>query len=113
MTTPTGTTGTPTTGVPSGTPCYVHFSHKPEDKDTVLVFKTAWAPPGPIFEVLAKKFPEHEFTIYVDECMNHLHGTFHIQNGEVTVVNDGCSCFNDCKSEDNVTVTGEERAAPV
>ena len=88
--------------------CYVHFSHKPEDN--VLVFKTAWAPPVPIFEALAKKFPEHEFVIHSDEYGNHLHATFHIKNGEVTAVRDECLCFSDSKCDD-VPMIGKEDAA--
>jgi hypothetical protein len=89
--------------------CYVHFSHKPEDN--VLVFKTAWAPPVPIFEALAKKFPEHEIVIHSDEYGNHLHATFHIKNGEVTAVRDECLCFSDSKCDDNVPMIGKEDAA--
>ena len=91
--------------------CYVHFSLKPEDKDTVLVFKTAWAPPVPIFEALAEKFPEHEILIHSDEYGNHLHATFHIKNGEVTAVRDECLCFSDSKCDDNAPMIGKEDAA--
>lgn len=91
--------------------CYVHFSYKPEHKDTVLVFDTAWAPPVPIFEALAEKFPEHEIVIHSDEYGNHLHATFHIKNGEVTAVKNECLCLSDYECDDNVTMIGKEEAA--
>jgi hypothetical protein len=34
-----------------------------------LYFQTAWSCPVPIFKLLAEKFPEHEITIRVYECM--------------------------------------------
>jgi hypothetical protein len=39
--------------------------------------------------------------------MNHFHATFHIKGGEVTEVNNGCSCFD----EDNSPLNAPEMAA--
>jgi hypothetical protein len=63
--------------------------------------------PVPIFEALAEKFPEHEIMIHSDEYGNHWHAIFHIKGGEVTEVNNACSCFD----EDNSPLNAPEMAA--
>jgi hypothetical protein len=73
--------------------CYVR--HSTEAPNTTICFDTASSPPVPVFEALAKNFPQHEFIIHSDEYLNHFHATFHIKDGEVTGVNDGCSCLNE------------------
>ena len=68
-------------------------------------FNTAWAPPVPVFEALAKRFPDHEFTIYSDEWANHLHCAFLIKDGELVAKNEPCFCFGN--DEDDVALTPE------
>lgn len=68
-------------------------------------FDTAWAPPVPVFEALAERFPDHEFTIYSDEWMNHFHYTFLIKDGELVAKNEPCSCFDD--DENDAVLTPE------
>jgi hypothetical protein len=86
--------------------CYVQCSTKATD--ATMWFDTAWSAPVPIFEALAKKFPEHEFIIHADEYSNHIHATFHIKGGEVTGVNNRCTCLD----EDDSLLNPPEMAAP-
>jgi hypothetical protein len=64
-----------------------------KDPEHVICFKTAWDPPVPVFEALAKGFPEHEVVVYSDEYSNHLHVTFTLKEGRVTWTHDQCGCF--------------------
>jgi hypothetical protein len=53
-------------------------------------FDTAWAPPVPVFEALAERFPEHEFTIRsLDEYML-FHYKFLLKDGEFSWRNEPC-----------------------
>jgi hypothetical protein len=62
---------------------------------SVIWFDTAWDPPVPVFEALAKGFPEHEILIYSDEYTNHLQMTFILKEGCLTWTQDACHCFDE------------------
>jgi hypothetical protein len=66
----------------------------------IIHFDTAWAPPIPIFEAVAKLFPEHEFLIYSDELMNHVHLSFVAKHGELAGADCPCECFGANQGED-------------
>ena len=66
-----------------------------KEPDTAIWFDTAWAPPVPVFEALAKRFPEHEIVVYSHEYMNHLHVTFVLKQGGLTWTEDACRCFEE------------------
>jgi hypothetical protein len=72
--------------------------HSTKDPAHVLWFDTAWSPPVPVFESLAKQFPTHEIVVYSDEYMNHLHVTFTLKDGEVAWAGDRCRCFDEDES---------------
>jgi hypothetical protein len=61
----------------------------------VLYFDTAWSPPVPVLEALAKRFPEHEIIVNSVECMNGWHATFTLKNGEVMGTTEDCHCFDE------------------
>jgi Ferredoxin-like domain in Api92-like protein len=69
-----------------------------EDPDHVIWFDTAWDPPVPVFEALAKRFRKHEIVVHSHECMNHLHVTFTLKEGELTWTADACLCFEEDES---------------
>jgi len=69
-----------------------------------LHFDTAWKPPVPVFEALAERFPNHEFTIYSDEWINHFHYTFLIKGGRLLAKTETCSCF---EQDSNAVLTPE------
>ena len=56
------------------------------DPENVIWFDTAWSPPVAVFEALARHFSAHEIVIHSDECLNHLHVTFTLKDGQVTWV---------------------------
>lgn len=52
--------------------------------DNTLSFQTAWSCPEPIFNKLAKMFPDVGFTVrYADEGMSYNCGTLEYSNGEL------------------------------
>lgn len=63
--------------------CYVHFSHQPEYKSTVLVFDTAWAPPMPVMEKLFAMFPDHEFEYSWLDTSNSCGDQYIVRNGKI------------------------------
>lgn len=91
--------------------CDAEYSTK--DPEHVIWFDTAWDPPVPVFEALAKRFPGHEVVVYSDEYMNHLHVTFTLNNGQVTWAGDQCHCYGEDNSseEDNSPLSKEEMDA--
>jgi Ferredoxin-like domain in Api92-like protein len=68
-----------------------------QEPQTAIRFDMAWDPPVPVFEALAKRFPEHEIVIYSDEYMNHLHVTFTLAEGRLTWTH-ACGCFEEDKT---------------
>jgi hypothetical protein len=49
-----------------------------------IAFFTAWGPPLPVIEVLAQRFPDHNFKLrYVGEC-NEFRGVLEIKRGVIT-----------------------------
>jgi len=74
------------------------------DPERGIWFDTAWAPPAPVLEALAKRFPAHEIVVYSDEDTNHLHVTFTLKEGRLTWTKDTCYCFD----EDEKPVTWAE-----
>jgi hypothetical protein len=74
-------------------------------------FDTAWGPPVPVFEALAKRFPEHEIAVYSDEDMNHLHATFALKEGGVVWTRQQCSCIA-CDDAGDRQITREAAAEP-
>jgi len=73
--------------------CYAEYSTK--DQEHVIWFDTAWDPPVPVLEALAKRFPGHEVVVYSDEYMNHLHVTFSLKDGQLTGEGDPCRCYDE------------------
>jgi hypothetical protein len=84
--------------------CAQHSTKEPEH---VIWFDTAWAPPVPIFEALANRFPSHEIHIHSDEYQNHFHETFILAGGQLACATDPCDCFD----EDNSPLSTEETDA--
>lgn len=76
--------------------CDAEYSTK--DPGHVIWFDTAWNPPVPVFDALAKRFPGHEVVIHSDEYMNHLHVTFTLNDGQITWSDDDCHCHDECSS---------------
>lgn len=75
--------------------------------DCTIWFDTAWDPPVPVLEALAKRFPEHEIVVYADEDTNHLHVTFSLKEGLLTWTKDACHCFDE-EGEDETPLTRAE-----
>ncbi len=64
-------------------PSCIHFCHKPQDKDTALVFDTAWAPPMPVTQKLFELFPTHEFRYSWWETTNNFGDQYTVRNGKI------------------------------
>lgn len=54
--------------------------------DELLTFETAWSTPIPIFEALAAKFPDEEFSVkWADEDLGYNCGTMQAADGDLSV----------------------------
>jgi hypothetical protein len=84
--------------------CDAEYSTK--DPERVLWFDTAWSPPVPVFEALAKRFPAHEIIVRSFECENLRHDTFTLKDGQVAWKGEDCDCFAD--AEDTKPFTAQE-----
>jgi hypothetical protein len=73
------------------------------DPERAIWFDTAWDPPVPVFEALAKRFPNHEIVVHSDEDIDHLHVTFTLKEGELTWTKDACRCFAEEENESPLT----------
>jgi len=60
---------------------YAGYSAK--DPEHVIEFATAWSPPVPIFEALAKRFPDHKIVINSDDDNMCYHAIFTLENGQM------------------------------
>lgn len=84
-----------------------------DDPDHVISFDTAWRPPEPIFEALAKRFPDHEIRIRSVERQNHWHCRYLLKDGEMDRAEVPCQCFDTARNgkellkEDKKTPAGK------
>ena len=54
--------------------------------DELLTFETAWSTPIPVFEALAAKFPDEEFSVkWADENLGYNCGTMQAADGDLSV----------------------------
>jgi hypothetical protein len=90
-----------------------HSAYSAKDPENVILFDTAWAPPVPIFEALANRFPSYEIQVHSDEYENHFHETFTLMGGQIACATDACDCFdedNSPLSTSEMSVLGIEQA---